>query len=85
MDIVDRRSSRLDGHVLVAKGAPFGKGGARAPRRRYWHGVGGRGRALCTCGDTSPVVDSVAERLDWHRRHKNSLRPRTQVDQELAC
>lgn len=74
--VVDRRASRLDGHSLVAKGAPFGRDGARAPRRRYWRGVGGLGRALCSCGATSPIVESVAERRAWHLKHKDELRGR---------
>lgn len=74
MTSIDRRASRLDGHALVARGAPHGKNGLPTPRRRYWHGTGGRGRALCTCGTTSPILSSVEERIAWHREHKDELR-----------
>lgn len=71
---VDRRATRLEGHALVARGAPFGKDGRRVARRRYWSGTAGRGRALCGCGRTSPVLDTVAERIAWHLDHKAQVR-----------
>lgn len=54
-------------HTLWNEGAPFS-----ADRRRLNPGgVGGEGRAVCSCGELSPVLPSSVQRRAWHRRHKD--------------
>lgn len=55
-------SERVSGHTLRYEGAPIEKGGA-------WT-TGGSGRAGCSCGAKSPVLDSGGKRKRWHREHK---------------
>ena len=64
-------STRLAGHSLWSEGWPV--------EATPGHGVGwrsmshrsGAGRALCECGEMSPVLDSVNKRKRWHKEvHK---------------
>lgn len=64
---------RVEGHHLVAAGAPFTAAGTRTSRPGYWTGVGGPGRAKCSCGLLSDVLDGPAQRRQWHRDHKDDL------------
>jgi hypothetical protein len=61
--------SRLSGHVLLSEGAAY----SGKSRVRY-HGTGGIGKAMCSCGVSSPVLDSGSKRKQWHREHKEAVR-----------
>ncbi len=70
-------STRLAGHALWSEGWPVeatpGHGEGWRPGRRS----ADVGRALCECGEMSPVLDSVNERKRWHREiHKPEIRAR---------
>lgn len=60
----------LSAHSLMNEGAPFRDDGERENFGLYRLGVGGPGRAKCSCGVLSePLTTSVARRT-WHRAHK---------------
>lgn len=70
------RRTALAGHALRAEGQAYRPGdpeqGEESPwiRVHYsWTGV-----ALCECGETSPPVDTVRARQQWHREHKEQVR-----------
>lgn len=66
--------TRLAGHTLAAEGAPHRlTPGRRVVRDMYRLGVGGTGRALCSCGVYSGVLTSAALRRAWHRDHKTAV------------
>lgn len=66
--------TRLPGHSLLWKGGPHHGDGGRIVYG-YYGGVGGTGRAKCSCGAMSPVLASAYKRRAWHREHKHALRP----------
>lgn len=59
----------LPGHTLVAEGAPHDNLG-----NRLEGGLTGVGRAKCTCGGLSEMLNSTRARQQWHRDHKNQIR-----------
>lgn len=59
----------VSGHTLRYEGAPFDDEGRRATA----FSTGGRGRAKCSCGELSPVLDSGYQRKRWHREHKKAV------------
>lgn len=68
--------SRLAGHELAHEGAAFKRGdrrGSNVPVNSGWS-VSGTGYAVCSCGVTSPVLSSGAQRKQWHREHKDAWR-----------
>lgn len=56
----------LQGHGLMAEGAPYDKHG----NRMYANGTAGWGHALCRCGEMSGMISTGAGRKAWHRAHK---------------
>lgn len=64
-------SNRLPGHTLRFEGKVYG----------YNHTVR-QGRARCTCGAESLVLDSDAARKRWHREHKDEIREEIRRDSE---
>lgn len=64
------RAAVMRGHTLVAAGAAFDPYGARVN-----DGMGGVGRARCSCGGFSPPLPNRAERRAWHRAHKAANLP----------
>lgn len=63
---------RMPGHTLVAEGAAHTQEGRRAIRNS-WNTTSGVGRGLCSCGDTSEVLQTAAARKAWHRQHKHDV------------
>lgn len=63
------KSNRLSGHTLYKEGWPCDSQGQ--PLRIKWEGIG---KAKCSCGELSPVLDSDRQRRQWHRDHKNQIR-----------
>lgn len=67
-------STRLSGHGLWSEGWPVeatpghGQGWRQMSRRS------GPGRALCECGEMSPVLESANQRKRWHKEHKEQVR-----------
>lgn len=63
------RSGRVQRHGLAHEGAPHDSAGNRIA---LWMsaGVGGAGRAKCSCGELSDVLASAIKRKAWHRAHK---------------
>jgi hypothetical protein len=62
----------LSGHTLRSEGQPFIRDRTTGGwcRNQYgWDGV-----ALCSCGATSPELESNRKRKQWHATHKNELR-----------
>lgn len=57
-------------HTLVAEGAPHNDFGVRIHKGYGYPGVGGPGRAKCSCGQLSEVLPSAYQRKAWHRAHK---------------
>lgn len=41
-----------------------------------WVLYGKTGRGLCSCGELSPVLPSIAARKRWHREHKAEVKAR---------
>lgn len=69
-------SALVKGHTLRCEGAPFeriAQGGSIYARRLNNGGVSGTGRALCSCGATSDVLESGGARKQWHREHKAAV------------
>lgn len=62
----------VPGHMLVREGAAHAWNGDRYERIFTW-GVGGTGKALCSCGATSKVLKTGAARKVWHRQHKQII------------
>jgi hypothetical protein len=62
---------RITGHTLAFEGAAHRWNGRRYERitLHRWS-VSGRGRALCSCGEVSPILETGNARKDWHRGHK---------------
>lgn len=65
---------RLAGHELQREGAPYVKQGRRTflANPTSWS-TSGQGRALCSCGWTSPVLNTGAARKAAHRSHKREM------------
>lgn len=68
-----RRATGVQRHTLKFEGAPFDDRGNRIVLGR-WAGVGGVGRAMCSCGELSQDFSSSSQRQGWHRRHKHLKR-----------
>jgi len=62
----------MPGHELVSEGAPHDAKGRRLGL--YGYSTAGTGKAKCSCGKLSGVLDSGLKRKAWHREHKESLR-----------
>jgi hypothetical protein len=64
---------RVKGHGLRSEGAAYvvDKDG-HISRTRY-NTTGGLGRALCECGEMSPITNSSTTRKAWHRQHKAGM------------
>ena len=60
------KHNRVPGHELADVDADV-PGGDRFGRPRA-------GRALCACGELSPVLPSRTQRLEWHRIHKDQIK-----------
>lgn len=54
----ERSSKRLKGHALCNEGKDYG-----------W-----TPRGICTCGEMSLPLKSIAARKRWHREHKDASR-----------
>jgi hypothetical protein len=67
-------STRLPGHVLWSEGWPVETTPGHGPGWRSLSRRAGPGRALCECGEMSPVLDSANGRKRWHREHKDLIR-----------
>lgn len=65
-------SERVPGHTLRHEGAPHlvSETGQTVRVQRGYGGVSGYGRALCSCGAMSDLLDSGGQRKAWHRQHK---------------
>lgn len=63
----------VPGHTLAYEGAAHDDKGQVESRNGYVF-RGGSGRAKCSCGELSPVMTSAAQRRQWHRSHKASIR-----------
>lgn len=63
----------LKRHTLLFEGRPI--------TASFAWGVGGSGPARCSCGETSPVLTSGADRKRWHRRHKAAVARISEVEQ----
>jgi len=63
------RNTRVAGHALQAEGRPYQPNGEGAHMRAPWY----IGYALCSCGATSPELDSDASRKRWHKVHKHEV------------
>lgn len=63
------RNTRVAGHGLQAEGKPYQPNGEGSHMRagRYV------GYALCSCGATSPELESDAARKRWHMAHKDEM------------
>ena len=68
--------TQIKGHGLQAEGKPF------RPAKRsldvynlpgWTRANGWVGHAVCSCGETSDVLDSDAARKRWHVTHKNEV------------
>ena len=67
-------STRLAGHGLWSEGWPVEKTPGHGPGWRSLTRRAGPGRALCECGEMSPVLDSANKRKRWHKEHKEQAR-----------
>ncbi len=56
-------------HGLWFEGAPHDDKGHRIG----WQGTSGVGRAVCRCGEMSPILPSGNARKAWHREHKRQV------------
>jgi hypothetical protein len=81
-------STRLAGHTLHERGAPFSAPACNLDscadafgkkNVARFGGVSGPGHALCSCGWTSGHLPSGSARRQAHRDHKNDIRA-AQVD-----
>lgn len=67
---------QVERHTLRFEGAPHDDQGNRITTNLFGIGVGGEGRAKCSCGALSEVLPSANKRRSWHRTHKvKELRP----------
>lgn len=62
--------SRVAGHTLPLKGR------VQLGGRLIGNG-NGEGRAVCSCGEESPLMPSTRMRKMWHRVHKREVLART--------
>jgi len=70
-------STRLSGHSLWNEGWPVDATPGHGQGWRQGRHRGDMGRALCECGEMSPVLHSANERKRWHRDvHKPEVRAR---------
>jgi hypothetical protein len=65
------RALIVPGHGLVSEGLPHDDEGYPLIRNGFSHG--GTGRAKCSCGTLSEILDSANKRKQWHRDHKNQI------------
>lgn len=65
------RALIVPGHGLVSEGLPHDEKGEALIRNGFSHG--GTGRAKCSCGTLSEILDSANKRKQWHRDHKNQI------------
>lgn len=65
---------RVPGHELARDGAPYVKQGRKTflADSTSWSSTG-KGRALCSCGWTSVIVDTRAARVKAHHAHKAEI------------
>jgi len=67
-------STRLPGHALWSEGWPVETDPRSNAGWRPLNHRSGPGRALCECGEMSPVLGSANERKRWHRdTHKPAI------------
>lgn len=66
-------NTKLTGHSLREKGAPF----SWDENRQQWLRVIGAdfniGVGLCSCGETSETLRADRHRREWHRKHKQDV------------
>lgn len=68
-------------HRLLASGAGWYRSGggtwelAEGPTRSGYQSTGGKGRARCSCGVYSPVMNTREGRKLWFKRHRNENYP----------
>lgn len=60
---------RVVGHELMGEGAPYD-----GVTRLNNGGIGGYGRARCTCGLLSGPMLTAGDRKAWHRVHKIAVK-----------
>jgi hypothetical protein len=66
----------IKGHALRGEGAAYYRDAA-GKLRRAATGTGGRGMAVCQCGEVSPELPSGVRRRAWHQDvHKPEVRRR---------
>jgi hypothetical protein len=62
--------SRLKGHTLQSEGAAYYRRDNGAWYRSNIWSTGYPGFGLCSCGASSPFLESATKRKQWHREHK---------------
>lgn len=76
------RRTNLPGHALIGEGMPHWIGADGEPYR-LGPGTGGKGRALCECGEVSPQMNSGGQRRRWHRdEHKPAVRAQMEAGRD---
>lgn len=72
-------SSRLPGHGLQSEGKPYVWRQGDEETAPSWHRVrypdpAYLGHGLCSCGASSPSLESDGARKRWHKTHKDEIR-----------
>ena len=72
-------STRLPGHGLLSEGLPYEHRQGDENDAPSWHRTGWEqryvGHGVCSCGASSPVLESDGARKRWHRDvHKPEVR-----------
>lgn len=68
-------STRLRGHGLLSEGKPYQHRQDDEEDTPSWHRVPGwEGHGVCSCGASSPDLDTDGGRQRWHRDHKDKIR-----------
>lgn len=68
-----KKQLHAKGHTLVAEGKPFDRWGVRLYPEVGPDGHRLSGRALCSCGKMSPILESDRARIRWHADHKKEV------------
>ena len=63
----------LKGHTLLGEGRPI---------ETCFRGIG-KGKAYCSCGQLSPVLECTAARKRWHKEHKQAIRKHMSAESEV--
>lgn len=70
-------STRLPGHGLLSEGFPYERRQGDEEDAPSWHRTDRwvhEGHGVCSCGASSPLLDTDGARKRWHKAHKDEIR-----------